>query len=188
MAGNQKRWQMGKLRGLAALPVAAGMIFAGATAASAAPVHSQARTASVIKTQAAPEITCVSGYAVVYDGGGFYLTAEGVNKPVETTKAAGSCWHTATYGDTGEFVNEGGNCLAWNNDLGEVVVQTCDGGSWQEWTPNAVDGGTTYNNTWYAENYPSENPSLLYAQLIFNGSDVDVNQTPVLGQNNIWHS
>jgi hypothetical protein len=106
-----------------------------------------------------PDITCASGFSKVRDAVSdpyMYINAQGVGVNVEMNSTATSCWHGyGTDAIAGEFKDEGGNCLAWDSASGTVVMQTCNGQSYQEWFYGSWSGNggvAYYQNEWALDN------------------------------------
>jgi hypothetical protein len=142
-----KRWlPLGAIPVLAlAMGTAAG---ASTTGHMAGAVHTVTIRGQTLK--AGPDVSCPSGYDVLQDENGQYLTNEGTGSPVRMEATAASCWKGRAV-TVYELVDLAGTCLAVNANLGELVTEDCNGNSYQEWSTSSwgADGpGTQYISDW----------------------------------------
>jgi hypothetical protein len=119
----------------------------------AAPVANAAPASHA--ASAGPLNSCESGFVPLYvnlESTRYYMNAETLGDAVAMGTNNTSCWK-GTAGSWSEIKDEGGNCLAWNQDLGKVVTQSCNGASYQLWfSGNWGSGGLNYQNEYYTDN------------------------------------
>jgi hypothetical protein len=108
---------------------------------------------------ASPLNSCESGFSAVHDGNNLYLNAGSLGDAVTVGTNNTSCWKgPPSNGTYAEFKDEGGNCLAWNEDALEVVTQTCNGANYQEWAYGTwSNGSATYTSEWAVDDGSVQN-------------------------------